>query len=181
MDDGANRDVAEYEQEDDSPPNFGNKAGLIIVGERLESRDARRMQESIAATCLAVELIESTEQEKEDRGGLRFTALVTATDTNLRFAEDWSLFCAISVALRREHGFWCARVPRNVAATVVLHHPDNHLIAVDPLQSCRFSHNAFNTELLIRLLVYPSQAGYYAKKASERKRQYPTFTEQPAT
>jgi hypothetical protein len=147
----------------------GRKSGgnLLVVGEQ-ESRDARRKQEMVAADSLQIDI--DWFDVKDPKTDLMGVVTAKTTRSDLRFAEDWSLFSAISVAMRRNYGFWCVRVPRNSTDFVAIHQPEKLLVAVDPLQICRLSHNVFNTQLFIKLNIFPSQASYYDKKASERKK-----------
>lgn len=149
---------------------------LRVIGEE-ESRSGKRAQEEKAASFLKLdlELLPPPADGLPAKGLLRGYLTVTTTSPHLRFAEDWSLFSSIAFALQQDEskGFWCARVPANSQDLVVLHQPQAFLTAVDPLQICRLSHDAFNSALSIQLLVYPSQARYYGKRPSERKREHP--------
>ena len=147
----------------------------FIVGDDLEKED-RRKRERQAASYLHVEYAE-VELADDLKAGLRGILVARATSRVLSFTQDWSLFSAIAIAMDDTgHGFWCTRTARNSSSFVVLHYPshDDTLrarVATDPLQSCRLSHDTFNQEQSIQLLVFQSNAHYYGRRAALRRQE----------
>jgi hypothetical protein len=153
------------------PPTRENNSDLLIVGSDLDKSE-RRKREREASQYI---IVEYNSLEISDSVDLSLRGLISVRSRTpiLRFTEDWALFATIALAMEEAgHGFWCARHPRNSEEFVVLHFPNKDgtqtRVAIDSLQTCRLSHDSFNQDQSIQLLVFHSRIHYYARKASDR-------------